>query len=318
MFKNIQVLSIARNWVVDPQAIEVALDGARFVECGASQESSSGWIEPRGEAHGPLLENVGGQLIIRLKTETKTVPGAVITRRAKERAEQIEASTGRKPGKKEISEIKEDIKQELLLVAFAKQSTTLVWIDPVANRLVIDAASSAKVDEVVTLLVKSIEGLALTFIETRVSPTVAMSEWLTTQEPPVGFTVDRECELKAADESNATIKFGKSQLDTEEVKNYVESGKLPVKLALTWDGRVSFVLTDKGTIKKLDFLDVVFERQSAVEKDSGFDADVAMATGELRKLIPDLIDALGGEADVKADAIPEGGTADAVVALATA
>jgi len=30
-------------------------------------------------------------------------------------------------------------------------------------------------------------------------------------------------------------------------------------------------------------------------KDDHFDADVAIATGELRKLIPDLIEALGGE-----------------------
>lgn len=316
MFKAVQVLNIARNWVADPQAIGIALDTARFIECGASQESSSGWIEPRGEAHGPLVESVGGQLLLKLKTETKSVPSAVIARKAKERAVEIEATTGRKPGKKEIGEIKEDIKLALLPMAFAKESATLVWIDPVAYRLVIDAASSARVDEVVTLLVKSIDGLAVAPIHTKVSPTSAMSEWLTTQEPPAGFSVDRECELKAADESNATIKFGKSQLDTEEVKHYVESGKLPVKLAMTWEGRVSFVLTDKGTMKKLDFADVVFERQSAVEKDSGFDANAAIATGELRKLIPDLMDALGGEADPKPGAALEDVTVEAALATA--
>ena len=47
-------------------------------------------------------------------------------------------------------------------------------------------------------------------------------------------------------------------------------------------------------LKKITFLDVVFEATSA-EKDEGFDADVAIATGELRKLLPELMDALGGE-----------------------
>jgi recombination associated protein RdgC len=38
----------------------------------------------------------------------------------------------------------------------------------------------------------------------------------------------------------------------------------------------------------------VFEGSSA-GKDDGFDADAAIATGELRKLLPDLFEALGGE-----------------------
>ena len=65
-------------------------------------------------------------------------------------------------------------------------------------------------------------------------------------------------------------------------------------LALTWGGRVSFVLTENLQIKKLAFLDVVFDN-GATCKDDGFDADVAIATGELRKLLPDLLEALGGE-----------------------
>ena len=32
-------------------------------------------------------------------------------------------------------------------------------------------------------------------------------------------------------------------------------------------------------------------------KDDGFDADVAIATGELRKLLPELLEALGGEVE---------------------
>ena len=45
----------------------------------------------------------------------------------------------------------------------------------------------------------------------------------------------------------------------------------------------------------MTFLDTVFEGTKA--DDGGFDTDVAIATGELVKLIPDLIEALGGEAE---------------------
>lgn len=294
MFKNVIVYRIGPGWSASVAQMELGLQSARFVECGASQEKSVGWIAPRGEAHGPLVEAVGGQLMLKLMIETRTLPGSVVTRKVKERVAQIEASSGRKPGKKETRDIRDDIRLELLPMAFTKQSGVVVWIDREAQLLVIDAASQAKSDEVVTALVKSLEGLALTLLNTQVSPTAAMSEWLISREAPAGFSVDRECELKAADESKAVVRYSRHPLDNDEVKKHVAEGKLPTRLALTWDDRVSFVLTENLQLKKLAFLEVVFEGASA-GKDDGFDADAAIATGELRELLPDLLAALGGE-----------------------
>ncbi len=62
---------------------------------------------------------------------------------------------------------------------------------------------------------------------------------------------------------------------------------------MTWDNRVSFVLTEAMTIKKIKLLDVVLEGPAAQE--GGFDTDVAISTGELSRLIPDLVEALDGE-----------------------
>ena len=293
MFKNV-IAYRATALAIDALGANEALESAQFVPCGASQEKSIGWVPPRGDEHGPLLEVVAGQWIMRLMIETRTLPGSVIDKKAKERVAHIEATTGRTPSKKETREIKDDIKLELMPMAFSKESSVWVWIDPAANLLVIDAASQARADEVVTILVKCLPGLAVALIDTKVSPTAAMSEWLITQEPPAGFSVDRECHLKAADESKATVKYGKHPLDTDEVKAHVENGKLPVMLALTWNSRVSFVLTEGLQVKKLAFLDVVFDGASS-GKDDGFDADVLIATSELRKMIPDLLDALGGE-----------------------
>lgn len=292
MFKNVIVYRIGPGWSASVAQMEDGLEGARFVACGASQEKSMGWVEPRGEAHGPLVESVGGQLILQLMIETRTLPASVVNRKTRERLARIEASTGRKPGKKETREIKDDIRLELLPMAFTRESSVWVWIDPDERLLVIDAGSQARADEVATLLVKSLAGLTVTLLNTSVSPTAAMSEWLITQEPPPGFSVDRECELKAADESRAVVRYARHPLDTDEVRQYVESGKLPTRLALTWDSRVSFVLTEGLQLKKLAFQDVVFE---GAGKDDGFDADAAIATGELRKLLPDLLAALGGE-----------------------
>jgi recombination associated protein RdgC len=295
VFKNMMMYRIQPGWDALAVDMEAALDKARFEECGASQEKSIGWVEPRGEKYGPLVEIVAGQRICTLMVEVKAVPSSVIARKANERAAQMEAMEGRKPGKKELREIKEDLKLSLLPMAFTKQSTVWVWIDPVARLLVIDAGSQARADEVITMMVKCLDGFGVSLINTTVSPSIAMAQWLTTQEAPPDFSVDRECELKAQDESKAVVRYARHPLDTDEVRQHIEGGKAPTRVAMTWNGRVSFLLTEALQIKKLAFLDVVFEGASS-GKDDGFDADVAITTAELQKLVPDLLQALGGEA----------------------
>ena len=293
------IYRLVSGWPTSVEPLEAALGKAQFVECGASQEKSVGWVEPRGHAHGPMVEVVGGQWLLKLMMEVKVVPGSVVKRKVQDQLDHIEATTGRKPGKKEKRDISEDARLALLPMAFIKQSSVQVWVDPSAGFLLTDAGSTAKADEVMTWLIKAVDGLVVQLVNTQTSPASAMALWLSTKEAPPDFSVDRECELKAADESRAVVRYTRHALDTEEVTQHIAMGKMPTRLALTWGDRVSFVLTEAMQLKKLAFLESVFEGATASPgdgKDDNFDADVAIATGELRKLIPDLIEALGGEA----------------------
>ena len=295
MLKNLIIYRIAPGFMATVAQVEEALAKAPFMECGATQEKSLGWTPPRGEAHGAMVESIGGQLIARFMVESKVLPGSVLARRVKEKAERIEQETGRKPGKKESKELKDEAKLDLLPMAFTKQGSMWVWIDTASRLLVLDTSSQGRADEVVTLLVEALPGLSVSLLNTQTSPQAAMAHWLKEQEPPVGFTVDRECELKSTSEEKAVVKYGRHPLDIEEVQAHIDAGKLPTRLAMTWDDRVSFLLTDGLQVRKVQFLDTVFEGTKS--DDSGFDTDVAIATGELVKLIPDLIEALGGEAE---------------------
>ena len=303
------IYRIAPQWQIGLEQVEEALGKVPFMECGATQERSWGWVPPRGDAHGPMAESIAGQWVLRFMVESKVLPGSVLARRVEEKAVRIEQETGRKPGKKEAKELKEEAKLDLLPMAFTKQGSMWVWIDTAARTLVLDTSSQGRADEVVTALVEALPGLSVSLLDTQTSPQAAMSHWLSTQEAPVGFTVDRECELKAADEEKAVVRYARHPLDIEEVQAHIAAGKLPTKLALSWDDRVSFLLTEGLQIKKLTFLDAVLDGKG--KDDGGFDADVAIATGELTKLIPDLIEALGGESErgIGAGAAPAGTSA---------
>lgn len=299
MFKNLTVYRIGPEWQASISVIESSLQKMRFVPCGATQKQSSGWVEPRGIKHAPLVESIGGQYLLKLQVEQRVLPGAVVKKRTEELAKQVEDTTGRKPGKKQTKELKEQAELELLPMAFTKQSTVNVWIDPTRHMLMLDTSSSSRAEDVITTLVKVLDGFAVTLLQSKESAAVAMKEWLASGEPPACFTIDRECELKSMDEMKSVVRYARHLLDTDEVKAHIVSGKMPTRLAMTWEGRVSFVLTESMQIKKLAFLDVVFEGHKP-GKDEAFDADAAIATAEMSKLIPDLIDALGGELQLQA------------------
>lgn len=296
MFKNALIYRI-ESW--DPpalSAIEQRLAGQRFIECAASQPESAGWVEPRGEKHGALVETVTGQTLLRSCVERKAVPASVVKSLLEQRLSKIEADTGRRPRGKALRELKEGIVHELLPRAFAKRSHTLVWLDAKTRRVIVDAASVKKADTLVTRLADLLGGgLRLSLLQTQASPATAMAEWLATREAPSGFSIDRDCELKQPDSEKASVRYARHTLDIDEMAQHIRQGKLPTQLAMTWNGRVSFVLSDALTLKKIKLLDVVLEGNARGKDDDGFDADVALCTGELGRLIPDLVAALGGE-----------------------
>lgn len=316
MFKNVMVYRIGEGFAPTLADVQAALEPAQFVECGASQEKSVGWIPPRGEAYGPLVESVGGQWIMKLMIESKAVPGNVVRRKLDERVSEIEAATGRKPGKKEKRDLQDDILLSLLPQAFARQSTVIVWMDLENRRLVLNSGSQGKADEVMSALMNVLAGLSVTLIQTVTSPQAAMTQWLlapTEDEWPADLTVERETVLKSTGEDAASVRFTRHHLANDDVRKHVLEGKLPTQLALSWDGRVAFVLTETLQLKKVQFLDGVMDESGTDKNEDRFDADVALSTGLLGPVIDSLIEALGGEMEIGAGQAP---TAEATASTA--
>lgn len=303
MFKTVTIYRLPLGWKPSAAEMETALSKAKHVACGATQEKSVGWVEPRGEEHGALVELVGGQRMLKLQIETKAVPGALVREKADAEADRIEQERGRRPGKKEMKELREDALLALLPQAFPKKTSVWVWVNLSDRLLVIDAASQSKVDEAITALAQAFDGLALSLLQTQVTPQSAMTRWLGSDsgdDSPEPFSVLRECELRSSDEEKAGVKFTRHNLEIEEVRRHIAEGKLPTRLALGWEDRVSFTLTESMQIKGIKFLEGVFDGRRD-DAETGFDTDVALATGEMVKLIPDLIKALGGELVAGAD-----------------
>jgi recombination associated protein RdgC len=306
MFKSACFFRIADDFVLpELEALERVLQKARFVACGPTQPESSGWVPPRGNKSKVLAELVGGHLILKLCTEKRAVPASAIKSAVEERVERYKAETGneRVPAKVK-KEFKEEVLLDLLPRAFSKRSNTLLWLDAKGKMLVVDAGSLAAADRIVSSLLAALlevpgaaPSLDLQLVHTQTSPAASMSHWLSTREAPWRFTVDRDCELKMPDEQKSSVRYARHTLEIDEVAQHIAAGKVPTQLAMTWNDRVSFVLSEAGQVRKLKMLDVVLkEAEDGKGKDEdNFDGNAAILTGELSQLIPDLLEALGGE-----------------------
>jgi recombination associated protein RdgC len=194
-----------------------------------------------------------------------------------------------------MKELKDEVRDELLPRAFTLSADTRVWIDPVAGRLAIDTVSAARADEAIGLLIRAVDGLAPRPLKTAASPAGEMTAWLATGQPPAGFTIDQDAELRARD-GKATVRFANQSLDREDIARHTGAGKQCTKLALTWEQRVAFVLTDRLEIRRIRPQDVLREEAGSAEGDAAerLTADMTLMTGELARLLDDVTEALGG------------------------
>ena len=295
MFKNITP-HIIIGTMPDFVTLEKALQQMPFDITTGQETKSVGWVPPRSDG-GLFVESVNSQLIMRFMAETRQVPASVVQSRVDEMVSEWEATTGRKPGKKERRDLKEQAVAELLPNAFPRKRATWVWIDREKRRLIIDSTSTGTVDDIITALVKLVDGFVAQPLQTVMSPATAMACWLEDQCAPGDFDIGKACELKSIDETKAVVRYKNHSLLIHEVEAHIATGKFPTSLDLEWDGRVSFTLTDDLKLKKISFSDGVLEQSKAQgHRADDFDGNVVMATSEIGQMLDELIAELNGVA----------------------
>lgn len=296
-FKNLQLHRLPAPWNVSVEQIEKWLAPHAFQPANSIELQRQGWASPRND--GSLVYSLNKQMLLTYRAEKKLLPASVVTQVTKARAQELEEQQGFKPGRKQMRDLKEQVTDELLPRAFSIQRDTRVWIDTVNGWLVIDSASPTVGDDVLGLLVKSIDRLPLSSVRVAQAPVAAMTDWLLAGEGPVNFTLDQDTELRSPAEGNATVRYVGHALEADDMRRHIEAGKQCMRLAMTWNDRVSFVLTPSLTIKRIAPLDAIKDASdpTAANDDEQFDSDFTLMTGELAKLLDGVLDALGGELD---------------------
>jgi hypothetical protein len=98
-----------------------------------------------------------------------------------------------------------------------------------------------------TALTQVLPGLSARLVNTTQSPSAAMADWLVSGDAPAGFSIDRDCELKAADGEKPVVRYARHALDLPEIREHIAAGKQPRSeearleaLAAAGDGGAAF------------------------------------------------------------------------------
>jgi len=297
-FKNLQIYRFTRPLEQDTDALERNLEEFKFKPCGSQDVSKLGWVFPMGKSGSMYTHLAAKQILICLKKEEKMLPAGVIKDQLNERVEAIELEQGRALKKKEKDSLKEEIVMQLLPRAFSRTSQTFAWIDPEADMLYVDASSTRKAEELISLLRKTLGSLPVVPIQLKNQADVIMTDWLTEGNIPANFALEDEAELCSALEGGGIIRCKQQDLLSDEIKNHLSADKFVTKLALCWADSISFIIGEEFALKRIKFADVIQEQNEDIDKDdfaARFDADFALMTGEIKQLVPAVLEAFGGE-----------------------
>lgn len=303
-FKNIIIYRLSRDVDLSPETIETHLEPFALTPCGSQDMAKTGWVSPMGNKGTSLFHAVNGQVILCAKKEEKILPPAVISQELQKKVEKLEGEQHRKLKKTEKDSLKDEVLQSLLPRAFSRFNNTLLWIDTINHLIIVNAASPKRAEDTLALLRKSLGSLPVVPLTMENPIELTLTEWVRSGQPPAGFTLQDEAQLKAILEEGGVISCKKQDLGGDEIATNIQAGKLVTKLALEWRERITFSLTDTGSLRKLKFTESLLEQNDDIDREdfaARFDADAVLLTGELSALINDLIKALGGELDRSAD-----------------
>jgi recombination associated protein RdgC len=298
-FKNLQIYRLQAPLGLSPEALHQQLQQAAFRPCGSLEPETIGWDRPLGRDGHLLTHAVGGSVMICACRQERLLPSGVVREELDERVAAIEDKDGRKVGRKEKLQLRDELVVDLLPKAFVRSSRTFAYLDEKNGWIVVDSPTAKRAEELLSLLRETLGTLKVSPLAVQEAPASVMTGWLGKGEPE-DFVLKDECELREPSEEGGIIRCRRQALDSDEIATHLAAGKQVVRLAVEWKERLGCLLCDDLVVRRLKFLDLVQDEVAEAAPEDAiarFDVDFALMSGELALFIPRLLEIFGGPAE---------------------
>lgn len=305
-FKNLLLYRLHGDPAITQDELEDALQAQKATPLGNADARRLGWTAPAGRAgHGQLLHEIQGQRLLSALRQERLLPASVVKEEVDEQVAEIEAAEGRKVTRKEKTALKEQVTEELLPQAFVRSQKFDLWWDTRHQLIGVNASSRTRAEDILDLLRETLGSLKVTPLASKTLPLRAMTTWLTDASTrPTDMQLGDQVELKAKGD-DSVLRARHVDLDSDDIQQLLAVDRQASKLALTLEGRLSFVLHEDLALKGLRFSDALIEE--ADHADDGDDALIRLETDfilmaqALAEDIERLLEWLDGEATSSSD-----------------
>ena len=252
-FRNARPYKLPGRLGIDASELSQRLSRRPFQPCRPSQPTSSGWVAALSDEATDFVHKAGDYWLVRLQREERLLPASVIRSEVNSRIQEIQTGQGRRVQRKERLDIVDEVTQDFLPRAFTKSQHLEALINDKAGWVWVNTASAARAEDLLSLLREGLGNLPVTLPDTQKSPVVIMSQWLLNGGLPEGLSIGGDVDLEDPQEEGGVVRVRGMYLESDEIRRHIESGKQVVRLALSWQDQVDFVLDKDLSIRRIRF-----------------------------------------------------------------
>ncbi|MFT4676664.1 MAG: recombination associated protein RdgC [Patiriisocius sp.] len=294
-FKNAMIYRLTQPLITSADELLEMLDNRAFVPCTGMRPSSFGWVSPLGDIeNAPLMHEVGGCYLLCARREEKVVPPSALNEIIEEKIAKIEAVEARKIRAKEKLSIKENALAELLPRALARSKQVMGYISPKDDLLVIGTSAPTEAEMFINCVRDSIGSFSVTPPQVKQKPQDVFTRWLVNRQLPTNFSFGDQCDLLDIEETS-TVSCRRQDLETQEIRQHLEAGKVCTRLGIRWHGDLKCAVDKDLILKQLKLESLNDDNIEDEDPIAKLDAAFVNMTLELRRFLPELMDAFGGE-----------------------
>ncbi len=296
--KQLSIYRLNPETVPTTNQLETALAKNPFAEVSGLDWFSQGFVSPHSFTN-ELVFQAADTWSVSLKKQERILPQSAIKDELEQRVAQIFRKEGRFVGRKELIELKEKVKDELLPRTLCRSSRLYAMCHTPRQLLFVGSVSSKQAENMLTRLRRVLGGLDAKLPKTKQSPVSLMTDWVLVGEARGGFELDYSCQLTGVTRHEGLVKISNKHLNDEDVVCHVEQGMKVNELGLVWREQIAFVLTADLKLKRIKFLDVLHKEAEQKGDDAASLAfsNQVIAAESLSALVNELVEFLGGWED---------------------